>query len=152
MFILIKRLFSRLPELFFSSFFVIILQSCSNTPIGQDLSQSFDSPAQSDDSQEKPINRNNNLIQNKPSKVVQINPNIRANSKIKELRNEKKNSNYNPQPYRITIKLSAANPSAPAERVTKALRTAGLAFEVEKIEIITEQFSSKKSQVQKFRR
>ena len=39
-----------------------------------------------------------------------------------------------PAPYRVTIKLPAADPSAPAEAVTKALRSAGLSFEVETIE------------------
>ena len=39
-----------------------------------------------------------------------------------------------PAPYRVTIKLPAADPSAPAERVTEALRAAGVAFEVETIE------------------
>ena len=41
---------------------------------------------------------------------------------------------FKPQPYRIIIKLSGANPSAPAETVTSALRKAGIIFEVEKIE------------------
>ena len=41
---------------------------------------------------------------------------------------------FNPQPYRIILKLSGANPSAPAETVTNALRKAGVEFEVEKIE------------------
>ena len=41
---------------------------------------------------------------------------------------------FNPQPYRIILKLSGANPSAPAETVTAALRKAGIQFEVEKIE------------------
>ncbi len=44
------------------------------------------------------------------------------------------NSTFTPSPYRITIKLSGANPSAPAEIVTKALRSAGISFEVERIE------------------
>ncbi len=39
-----------------------------------------------------------------------------------------------PAPYRVTIKLPAADPSAPAEAVTRALRSAGLTFEVETIE------------------
>ncbi|MCP9884494.1 hypothetical protein KBY97_05045 [Synechococcus sp. ATX 2A4] len=39
-------------------------------------------------------------------------------------------------PYRITLKLPGADPSAPAEAVTKALRAAGLRFEVETIERI----------------
>jgi hypothetical protein len=36
--------------------------------------------------------------------------------------------------YRITIKLPGADPSAPAELVTEALRAAGVSFEVETIE------------------
>ncbi|MCP9915063.1 hypothetical protein [Cyanobium sp. ATX 6F1] len=41
-----------------------------------------------------------------------------------------------PVPYRVTIKLPAADPSAPAEVVTEALRAAGVRFEVETIERI----------------
>lgn len=37
-------------------------------------------------------------------------------------------------PYRVTIRLPQADPSAPAEGVTQALRTAGIPFEVETIE------------------
>lgn len=40
----------------------------------------------------------------------------------------------NPAPYRVTIRLPQADPSAPAEVVTKALRAAGVPFEVETIE------------------
>jgi hypothetical protein len=39
-----------------------------------------------------------------------------------------------PSPYRVTIRLPQADPSAPAEGVTQALRTAGIPFEVETIE------------------
>ena len=39
-----------------------------------------------------------------------------------------------PAPYRVTIRLPLADPSAPAEVVTKALRAAGVPFEVETIE------------------
>lgn len=41
-----------------------------------------------------------------------------------------------PAPYRITIQLPAADPAAPAEAVTEALRAAGVSFEVEMIERI----------------
>ena len=41
-----------------------------------------------------------------------------------------------PVPYRVTIKLPTADPSAPAEAVTEALRAAGISFEVETIERI----------------
>jgi hypothetical protein len=39
-----------------------------------------------------------------------------------------------PSPYRVTIRLPQADPSAPAEGVTEALRMAGIPFEVETIE------------------
>ena len=37
-------------------------------------------------------------------------------------------------PYRVTLRLPRADPSAPAEAVTEALRAAGISFEVETIE------------------
>ncbi|MEB3335547.1 MAG: hypothetical protein VKP70_11255 [Cyanobacteriota bacterium] len=37
-------------------------------------------------------------------------------------------------PYRVTLRLPLADPSAPAEAVTQALRGAGIVFEVETIE------------------
>jgi hypothetical protein len=40
----------------------------------------------------------------------------------------------NPAPYRVTLRLPGADPAAPAEVVTRALRAAGVAFEVETIE------------------
>ena len=39
-----------------------------------------------------------------------------------------------PSPYRVTIRLPTADPSAPAEALTRALRGAGVPFEVETIE------------------
>jgi len=39
-----------------------------------------------------------------------------------------------PADYRVTIKLPSVDHSAPAEALTKALRSAGLSFEVETIE------------------
>ena len=41
---------------------------------------------------------------------------------------------FTPHPYRIIIRLSETNPSAPAEAVTTVLRNAGVVFEIEKIE------------------
>ena len=40
----------------------------------------------------------------------------------------------NPAPYRLLLRLPAADPAAPAEAVTQALRAAGILFEVETIE------------------
>jgi hypothetical protein len=41
---------------------------------------------------------------------------------------------FSPAPYRITLKLAGADPAAPAEALTEALRAAGVPFEVEMIE------------------
>ena len=40
----------------------------------------------------------------------------------------------NPAPYRVTILLPQADPAAPAEVLTRALRSAGVPFEVETIQ------------------
>ena len=56
---------------------------------------------------------------------------------------------FNPQPYRIILRLSGANPSAPAETVTRALRKAGVQFEVEKIERFDEKNFSKNTSLKR---
>ena len=56
---------------------------------------------------------------------------------------------FKPQPYRIILKLSGANPSAPAETVTEALRKAGVQFEVEKIERFNEENFSKNTSLKR---
>ena len=140
---------TRLVEKIFVGLFLTVtlmpLQSCSNTQIGEKLENSFDI-------------RENSTISNKAIQVqVKTKPN--EIKKIKLVNNDnaqekitisnsisskdrfsqkssksKKKVIFNPQPYRIIIKLSGANPSAPAETVTKALIKAGVEFEVEKIE------------------
>ena len=45
-------------------------------------------------------------------------------------------SNQPQEPYRITIRLSSADPAAPAEAVTRVLRNADVSFAVERIERI----------------
>ena len=129
----------------------IPLQSCSKTQIGEKLENSFD------------INENSIVserttqvkVQNKLNEIKKIkssnkdddeeNENIQVNIKnnnlisnkekpLKKSTQSRKKVIFNPQPYRIILKLSGANPSAPAETVTNALRKAGVEFEVEKIE------------------
>ena len=143
----------RLVEKMFIRLFLIVilfpLQSCSNTLIGEKLENSFDT------------NENviiSEKINNKPQKSNEI-PKIKSRIKVERKENgtafgntiqEKTIANkdrlsqkssklvkktiFNPQPYRIIIRLSGANPAAPAETVTEALRKAGVQFEVEKIE------------------
>ena len=143
----------RLIEKMFIRLFLIVilfpLQSCSNTLIGEKLENSFDT------------NENviiSEKINNKPQKSNEITK-IQSRIKVERKENGKdfgntiqektiankdrfsqkssklvKKTIFNPQPYRIIIRLSGANPAAPAETVTEALRKAGVQFEVEKIE------------------
>ena len=144
------------------SFF--ILQSCSNTRIGEKLENSFDTI-------EKPMisEKTNNNLQ-KTSEITKIKSRIKNANKENEkdfeniiLRNSIANKDrlipktiksiketiFNPEPYRIILRLSGANPSAPAETVTEALRKAGVQFEVEKIERYTEGDLSKTSSLKR---
>ncbi len=142
---LVEKKFIRL----FLVLFLIPLQSCSNTLIGEKLGNSFDTI-------ENPkISGDNNSKLQKPNDNKKIKPRIKDDKKenkndfgnfIKDNSISNKDSLtqkpvkainktiFNPQPYRIILKLSGANPSAPAETVTEALRKAGVQFEVEKIE------------------
>tara|TARA_B100000579_G_scaffold209262_1_gene170903 strand:+ start:88 stop:549 length:462 start_codon:yes stop_codon:yes gene_type:complete len=128
---------------------VLPLQSCSNTLIGEKLENSFDLTENSITLGE------NNYKPQKPNEKTKIKSRIKVDKKendkdlgniVKEnlISNKERLSQkstkplkktiFNPQPYRIILRLSGANPSAPAETVTKALRKAGVQFEVEKIE------------------
>ena len=132
---------------------IVPLQSCSNTQIGEKLENSFDIT-------NNPTISINNIGQKNLKEIKKIKSRTKDDKKeneVSKLNITKENviSNrdrvsqkstksiksviFNPQPYRIIIKLSGANPSAPAETVTKALRKAGVQFEVEKIERFDEE-------------
>ena len=137
------------------------LQSCSNTPIGEKLENSFDTT-------ESPKTAEKATKAKQPNKLKGIkkikstkndddkeNINIKGNMTKENLISNKDRFNqkstksikkviFNPQPYRIILKLSGTNPSAPAETVTNALIKAGVQFEVEKIERFDEEDSSLK--------
>ena len=112
-------------------------------------------------------------INNKPQKSNEI-PKIKSRIKVERKENGKdfgntlqektiankdrlsqkssklvKKTIFNPQPYRIILRLSGANPSAPAETVTEALRKAGVQFEVEKIERFDEENFSKNTSMKR---
>ena len=138
--------------MFIRLFLIVILiplQSCSNTVIGEKLESSFDTP------QNPRASGDINIKSKKQNEM----PKITSRITVEKKKNEKdlrkitkensisnkdrlsqkstklvKNTIFTPQPYRIILRLSGANPSAPAETVTKALRKAGVQFEVEKIE------------------
>ncbi len=139
------------------------LQSCTNTLIGEKLENSFDTTVNT-----QTLVKTNNITQELNPKIkikprvedVKDNENDFANTFKENLTSNKgrlskksikskKKVIFTPQPYRIILKLSAANPSAPAETVTEALRKAGVQFEVEKIERFYEKNLSKDTSLKK---
>jgi len=157
---------SRLVEkIVIRSFLVVTLlplQSCSNTLIGEKLESSFDITEIP-----KSIEKANNKLQ-KPNEKTKIKSKIKNDKKENNFANiikENSISNkdrlsqkstksikktiFNPQPYRIILRLSGANPSAPAETVTEALRKAGVQFEVEKIERFDQETFSKNTSLKR---
>ena len=159
---------SRLVEkIFIRSFLIIpffLLQSCSNTLIGEKLENSFsltDNPKTSETTNNKLQKLNEKIkIKSRTKDDKKGNENdfgnpIKDNSMSNKDRLSQKTTKsvkkkiFNPQPYRIILRLSGANPAAPAETVTEALRKAGVQFEVEKIERFDEQSLLKNSSLKR---
>ena len=145
-------------------FTFFLLQSCSNTLIGEKLENSFDITDSSETSlksNNKPLkpDQKTNIKSRKKDEKKEFKNNFDNGIKEKSTFNEVSQSQtstksikktiFNPQPYRIILRLSGANPSAPAETVTEALRKAGVQFEVEKIERFDEDNFSKDISLQK---
>ncbi len=116
---------------------VLLLQACGNTPLGQQLAASFDSPSESAPVT-APRPSSTPAAKQPPVQAVKPTPTptqpAAADQKQPTPRTTPRARPLDPQPYRITIRLSAADPSAPAEVVTRSLRDAGIDFEVETIE------------------
>jgi len=102
-------------------------------------------------SKEKVENKFTDIKVIKSTEKDDMEKNVNVQKKIKKInliankdRPSQKSTNsikkviFKPQPYRIILRLSGANPSAPAETVTEALIKAGVEFEVEKIERFNE--------------
>jgi len=128
---------------------VLLLGGCSGTPFGDQLSRSFSSPggAGAPAGQATATKINPVLAPDAAKK-----PDLAKTSDPAKLAKDAATTAKAPEakplpvparlapvplapaPYRVTIKLPAADPSAPAEVVTRALRAAGVSFEVETIE------------------
>ena len=152
--ILVNKIFIRLTLIVI----ILPLQSCSNTLVGEKLENSFgtmeDSKSSVNASEKRLIinqKTNINLKANEDKKqnekdignVIKLNSISNKDSLSQKTTKLTKKTIFNPQPYRIILRLSGANPSAPAESVTEALRKAGVQFEVEKIERYDEENFSK---------
>ena len=146
----ISRLVDKKIIRLFLIVFFLPLQSCSNTLIGEKLENSFDNI------EGQKTNNKTETLSEKTKIKLKIKDDTKENKKdFVNLAKENSISNkdrlsqksiksikktiFKPQPYRIILRLSGANPSAPAETVTEALRKAGVEFEVEKIERYDEQ-------------
>ncbi len=112
--------------------FICVLGGCSNTPIGEQLGNSFGP------SQDLPKAKSQSPSLPKPA-LTPPDPELPkaelAKPEAKKLELQKPLAPAAaPVPYRVVLRLPATDPAAPAEALTKALRAATLPFEVETIE------------------
>ena len=114
-----------------------MLQACSDSQFEKRLADSFDTPLKADTSLDKPENPKSD---SSPSVEEIKDSDVRQAGDFKPKKQLKtslrRSKQFTPRPYRIIIRLSGTNPSAPAETVTTVLRNAGVVFEIEKIERI----------------
>ena len=114
------------------------LAACSNTPIGEQLGNSFGptpattkTPTQPVAVAPKPVIK---PVEPKPEppKPEISKPVPQAVEPIQQ--KPEPAEQQKPVPYRVLLRLPATDPAAPAEALTRALRAANLPFEVETIE------------------
>ena len=143
---------------------LMLLQACDGTPFGQRLSESFDSQAGDVSPAGTQADLDTSVVADKGKQQAKVNENDKPTASVSkdgdatesdesERQSDRKSEREqspapavatdSPKPrstpertlpYRIMIRLSAADPAAPAEGVTEALRRAGIGFEVETIE------------------
>lgn len=119
------------------------LGGCSNTPLGQQLGNSFGpAPESAPGTAAKPLEKQKPAEQLKPTpeakpagqqKPGQQKP-LEQPKTVLEPKPMAETKPVTPVPYRVVLRLPMADPSAPAEALTRALRAANLPFEVETIE------------------
>ena len=126
---------------------VVLLQACAGTPLAEQLEQSFTTPdgspqPESSPAASPPPEPAVAEVDQAPPKdeTVEI-PDPVPEAKVadrpveaKPPKPERDIPKQPPAPYRITIRLAGADPAAPAEAVTQALRTSAVEFMVESIE------------------
>ena len=130
---------------------LMAVQACDGTPFGQQLSDSFDGSSSESSSANPPPSVQSRVesVKEEPVERASVNEasgkgvsGNEATVKAEAAESETIKTEATPQPstsarrlpYRITLRLFSADPAAPAEGVTKALRKAGIGFEVETIE------------------
>ena len=134
---------------------LVLLQGCAGTPLAERLETSFgtqdaalltapDKVVERQAARSVQANPTGSVIKDSVSPAADLpdaetsasNP-IASNPIPSDSQSSKPPSSNQPQePYRITIRLSGADPAAPAEAVTRVLRNADVSFAVEPIERI----------------
>ena len=134
---------------------LVLLQGCAGPPLAERLETSFgaqdaalltapDKVVESQAARSVQANPTGSVIKDSVSPAADLpdaetsasNP-IASNPIPSDSPSSKPPSSNQPQePYRITIRLSGADPAAPAEAVTRVLRNADVSFAVERIERI----------------
>ena len=125
-----------------------LLQACAGSPVAEELQRSFESPERTVTEAEAPIPEQPPVVDPAPidrSQVVDeeaaTKPDTDADTDTEvdgiDVQQPMSKSLQPPAPYRITIRLAGADPAAPAEAVTRALRQSEVVFSVERIERIT---------------
>lgn len=114
------------------------LAACSNTPIGEQLGNSFGPtpattkrPTQPVAVAPKPVIK---PVEPKPEPLKPEPPKPVPQAVEPIQQKPEPAEQQKPVPYRVLLRLPATDPAAPAEALTRALRAANLPFEVETIE------------------
>ena len=125
-----------------------LLQACAGSPVAEELQRSFESPERTVTGAEATILEQPPVVDPTPidrSQVVDEEAKTKAPTETDtytdvdgiDVEQPMSKSLQPPAPYRITIRLAGADPAAPAEAVTRALRQSEVVFSVERIERIT---------------
>ena len=133
----------------------LALGGCSNTPLGQQLGNSFGpAPESAPGAAAKPLVQPKPVLPAKPGLAAKSGDQPKPTPEAKPAGGQKPGQQkpveltkpalepkpmaetkpVTPVPYRVVLRLPMADPSAPAEALTRALRAANLPFEVETIE------------------
>ena len=123
-----------------------LLQACAGSPVAEELQRSFESPERTVTGAEATILEQPPVVDPTPidrSQEVEVEQEAATKSDTDtdvdgiDVQQPISKSLQPPAPYRITIRLAGADPAAPAEAVTRALRQSEVVFSVERIERIT---------------
>ena len=134
---------------------LVLLQGCAGTPLAERLETSFgaqdaalltapDTVVERQAARSVQANPTGSAIKDSVSPAAELpdvetsvsNPMASDSIPSNPTPSDPPSSNQPQEPYRITIRLSGADPAAPAEAVTRLLRNADVSFAVERIERI----------------